>query len=151
MATFIGASQGGLLGAFLATLSVALPAFIIILVIAAVISDLLKYAGVNAFRVEPQFEFNAFKVRLQNDRLVAPFRNVRVFHSVHRKRNRRFAPGIKREFREGFGRGNAEVAFAVILAILAVIHIVWRKLRKKRPSPILMILISAGLGLAFYS
>ena len=49
MATFIGASQGGLLGAFLATLSVVLPAFIIILVIAAVISDLLKYAGVNAF------------------------------------------------------------------------------------------------------
>lgn len=49
MATFIGSSQGGLWGAAAATLGVVLPSFIIILIIAAVINDLLKYAGVNAF------------------------------------------------------------------------------------------------------
>ena len=35
MATFVGASQGGILGAFLATLGVILPAFILILLIVA--------------------------------------------------------------------------------------------------------------------
>ena len=49
MATFIGASQGGVLGAICATLGVVLPSFFIILLIAALIHDLLKYAGVEAF------------------------------------------------------------------------------------------------------
>lgn len=48
MATFIGASQGGA-GALCATLGVVLPSFFIILLIAALIHDLLKYAGVEAF------------------------------------------------------------------------------------------------------
>lgn len=45
MATFIGSSQGGLLGAFFATLGVVLPSFVIILLIAAVLQNLMKYAG----------------------------------------------------------------------------------------------------------
>ena len=49
MATFIGASQGGVLGAFCATLGVVLPSFFIILLIAAALHSLMKYAGVNAF------------------------------------------------------------------------------------------------------
>ena len=49
MATFVGSSQGGLLGAFLATLGVVLPSFVIILLIAAVLQNLMKYAGVEAF------------------------------------------------------------------------------------------------------
>ena len=48
MATFIGSTQGGILGSFLATLGVVLPSFIIILLIAAVLKNLMKYAGVNA-------------------------------------------------------------------------------------------------------
>ena len=39
----------------------------------------------------------------------------------------------------------------IILAILVSISLVWKKLKKKKPSPILMILISAALGMAFYS
>ena len=46
MATFIGASQGGLLGSFIATLGVVLPSFFIILLIATLIRNLLKYKGV---------------------------------------------------------------------------------------------------------
>ena len=49
MATFIGASQGGLLGSFIATLGVMLPSFIIILLVATLIRNLLKYKGVQAF------------------------------------------------------------------------------------------------------
>ena len=45
MATFIGSSQGGLLGAFFATLGVVLPSFVIILLIAAMLQNLMKYAG----------------------------------------------------------------------------------------------------------
>ena len=37
MATFVGSSQGGILGAFVATLGVILPAYIIMLLIATVI------------------------------------------------------------------------------------------------------------------
>ena len=48
MATFVGSSQGGLLGAFLATLGVVLPSFVIILLIASVFTRLLKLPGVKA-------------------------------------------------------------------------------------------------------
>lgn len=49
MATFVGSSQGGVLGALAATFGVVLPSFIIILIIAALISNFMKYAGVQAF------------------------------------------------------------------------------------------------------
>lgn len=42
MATFIGASQAGILGSFLATLGVVMPSFIIILLIAAVLKNLTE-------------------------------------------------------------------------------------------------------------
>lgn len=49
MATFVGSSQGGFPGALCATAGVVLPSFIIILVIAALIKNLLKYKPVSAF------------------------------------------------------------------------------------------------------
>ena len=49
LATFVGSSQGGFLGAFFATLGVVLPAFIILLLIAAVLKNLMKYSGTKAF------------------------------------------------------------------------------------------------------
>lgn len=49
MATFIGSSQGGFWGALCATLGVVLPSFVIILLVASVLQNLMKYAGVNAF------------------------------------------------------------------------------------------------------
>ena len=48
MATFVGSTQGGVLGSALATLGVVLPAFIIMLIIASLIRNLLKYKGVQA-------------------------------------------------------------------------------------------------------
>ena len=49
MATFIGSTQGGIFGSFLATLGVVLPSFVIILLIAAILKNLMKYGGVKAF------------------------------------------------------------------------------------------------------
>ena len=49
MATFIGASQAGFPGALVATLGVVLPAFLVILLIAAILKNLLHYRGVEAF------------------------------------------------------------------------------------------------------
>ena len=48
MATFVGSSQAGVGGALLATLGVVLPSFVLILIIAALLSKLMKYAGVKA-------------------------------------------------------------------------------------------------------
>lgn len=48
MATFVGSSQAGFFGSLLATLGVVLPSFIIILLIATLLTKLLKYAGVKA-------------------------------------------------------------------------------------------------------
>ena len=49
MATFVGSSQGGVLGALCATLGVVLPSFVIILIIAILLKNLMKYNGVKAF------------------------------------------------------------------------------------------------------
>ena len=49
MATFIGSSQAGFPGALVATVGVVLPAFLIILLIAALLKNLLRYRGVEAF------------------------------------------------------------------------------------------------------
>ena len=48
MATFVGSSQAGFLGALVATFGVVLPAFLIILLISAVVRSILKYKVINA-------------------------------------------------------------------------------------------------------
>lgn len=48
MATFIGSSQAGVLGAMFATLGVVLPAFIIILLIVSVLNNVMNTKGVQA-------------------------------------------------------------------------------------------------------
>lgn len=48
MATFVGSSQGGFFGALLATLGVVTPSFVIILLVASLLTKLLKYGGVRA-------------------------------------------------------------------------------------------------------
>lgn len=49
MATFIGAETGGILGSVIATLGVVLPSFIIILLIAALLKKIIKNKHVQAF------------------------------------------------------------------------------------------------------
>ena len=129
MATFVGSAQGGFFGALLATFGVVLPSFIIILIIAALIRNLLKYAGVKAFLggIRPCI------VGLILATAITMFMSTAIgFRGVGD------TPAI--DFR-------GIVIFAVLVAIGVIAKLGFRK----KPSPILMILISAGLGMLMYS
>ena len=129
MATFIGSAKGGIFGSLLATLGVVLPSFIIILIIAALIQNLLKYAGVKAFLsgIRPCIVglilATAITMLLST---VFGFSSVREMASV-------------------------DVRGLIILGLLFAVAFAVKKIQKKKPSPILMILLSAGLGMIFYS
>ena len=128
MATFVGSSQAGVWGALLSTLGVVLPSFIIILLIAALISNLLKYAGVKAFLsgVRPCIValILATAVTLGAGTLFS-FKTV--------------GEGFSPDFRA-----------LLILAILILFGFLFSRFKKKPVSPILMIVLSAFLGIAVY-
>ena len=113
MATFIGASQGGVL---------------IILLIAALIHDLLKYAGVEAFLsgVRPC--------------VVALILSTALTMGLSTLLGISTAAETPSPAWRGIG----------ILAILAGVRLIWQKARGKAPSPIGMILLSAVLGALLY-
>ena len=128
MATFIGASQAGMAGAFCATLGVVLPSFVIILVISAVLKSAMKYAGVNAFLsgvrpcVVAMILATALTMALNT-----------LFHITTLSGG--FSPD-----------GKSILLFVLLIAVGAG----YRRLRHKSPSPIAMILLSAGLGMAMF-
>ena len=128
MATFIGSSQGGVLGSFLATLAVVLPAFVIILLISTVIHNLLQYKGVNAFLVGVRPVVVGLILATAATLLIGQLLGMSMWKDPV----------------------SLDVIGAVILAVLIGIRIVYSSIRKKAPSPIIMILISAGLGLLLY-
>ena len=129
VATFVGAEKGGFLGALVATVGVVLPSFIIIVLIAAVIKNLLKYSGVQAFLSGIQPAVIGMIIATAVTMGLKTLLSLSTFGDP-------VSPDVKG---------------LVILAILATIHILTLKIKKKRPSPIVMILVSAGLGLLIYS
>lgn len=128
MATFIGSTQGGVLGSFFATLGVVLPSFFIILIIASILNNLMKYAGVNAFLtgirpcVVAMILATALSMALST---LLGFSDIKTA----------IAPDLR--------------AIAVF-AILWTVHIAYKKLKNSAPSPILMIVFSAVLGILFW-
>ena len=128
MATFVGSAEGGFLGSVLATMGVVLPSFVIILIIAALIHNLLKYGCVNAFLggIRPcvvglilatavtMFISTVFGFSAIGDTIAVDFKGL--------------------------------IIFAIIL-VIALVAKIWLK---KKPSPILMIIFSAGLGIFLY-
>ena len=129
MATFVGSTQGGALGSLVATLGVVLPSFLIILLISALIRNFLQYKGVQAF------------LRGVRPCVVALILATALTMALST------LLGIT-TLRGGF---SPDLRGIVILAILLVIAFLFKKIKKKKPSPILMILISAGLGMLLYS
>ena len=128
MATFVGASQGGFLGALLATLGVILPAFIIILVIASLIKGLMKFAGIKAFLsgVRPVV------VGLITATGLIMFLQVVI------------------GFNKIAGTVDFDYKALIIFAVVAITYFVYKKIKKGSISPIILILISAALGILFY-
>ena len=128
MATFVGASQGGIPGALLATAGVVLPSFIIILIIAALIKNLLKYAGVKAFLSGVRPCVVALVLATAATMALSLFFSLKTLG----------------------GSVSADWRALLIFAVLAVFSFVLKLAKKKSPSPILMIVFSAGLGIVFY-
>ncbi|MBQ3115513.1 MAG: chromate transporter [Clostridia bacterium] len=128
MATFVGASQGGILGAIVATLGVVLPSFIIILVIVALIKKLLKFAGVKAFLggIRP-VAVGLILATAVTMILTVIFSLETVYDKVI-----------------------FDWKALVIFGVVAGIHYTVKFWKKKTISPILLIVISAGLGAIFY-
>ncbi len=129
MATFIGESQGGFFGAFLATLGVILPSFIIILIIASLASGLLKKSGVQAFLsgVKPC--------------VVALIIGTAVTMGLNA------LLGITGRHLMPLPHFKAFIVFFVILSL----HFILKYALNKKPKPILMIIISAISGIVVYS
>ncbi len=128
MATFIGSSQGGILGAILATLGVVLPSFIIILVIASLISGLLKFEGVKAFLSGIRPVVVGLIIATGITMVILVITSVNTVYD-------KFVFDWKA---------------LVIFIIVAITHYTYKYFRKKSLSPILLILISACLGMLLY-
>ena len=128
MATFIGASQAGYVGAMCATLGVVLPSFIIILLIAAVLRQFRRnrYVGAAMSGIKPVVAGMISATGLCTWlRCLSMDPDVLAGYSV-------------------------DVRQAAIAILLLVSSLVWVKGFKRRFSPILLILLSAGLGIAMY-
>ena len=128
MATFIGSSQGGILGSFIATLGIVLPSFVIILIIASLAKNLMKLAGVKA-------TLNGIRPTIVG-MIFATF--VTMFISTI------------------FGIKTIESVFTfdwkglVIFAVVVIIAVAYKLIRKKSLSPIILIIFSGGLGMLMY-
>ena len=128
MATFIGSAKGGFLGAFLATLGVILPAFIIILIIAALLKNLMKYKGVQGFLSGVRPVVAALILA------TAVTMGIRTF----------FGLGNVSDFSRFNYKG------LIIFGVLIGVGLGSKFLLKKKASPIVMILLSACLGMLLY-
>lgn len=129
MATFIGASQGGILGSALATLGVVLPAFIIILIIASVINGLLQLAGVKAFLGGIRPVAIGLILATGLTMLVSVILGTKSINGA----------GLSFDWRA-----------LVIFTSVALTHVIYKRKNKKAISPILLIIISALLGMLLY-
>ena len=128
VSTYVGAELAGLPGAFCATLGVVLPSFVIILLIASVLQNLMKYAGVNAVLGG-----------------VRPCVVAMILAT---------AVNMALSTLAGFAADKAGIApdlrSIVVFLLLWGLHALCRRKKGKAPSPIGMILLSAGLGILFW-
>ena len=129
MATFIGSSQAGILGSLVATLGVILPSFIIILIISSLISNFLKYKGVKSV---------LWGIKPAVAGLIT-------------------ATGITMFLSALFGIENLKSSFSfdykaiIILAVVVLSSYLYKRFSNKKPSAIILIIISAILGMILYS
>ena len=127
-ATYIGYKIKGVLGSVFATLGVVLPSFIIIFIIASLVKGLLKFAGVKAFLngVRP-----VVVGLIIGTGIVLALTVILSYKTI-----------------------NSQAYFdwkaLLIFATVACIHFVFKKKKKKAISPILLIAISAIMGMILY-
>lgn len=125
LATFVGQTQAGVLGAVIATLAVILPSFFIIIIITAAMKALLK---------------NRY-VQSALDGLLPCITGIITATGVYMVVNNCFHISAER---------TVDVKALIITAVLALILVLTKYVFKKKMSPILLILISAAMGIGVY-
>lgn len=125
LATYIGSSQAGILGAVVATLAVVLPSFLIILLITALLKSVLK-----------------------NKLVQAILRGLKpcVIGIV-------LATGMYMVFKNCFGSLNTfgiNIRAIVITVILVIAMFGYKKVMQRKLSPIMLIVLSAIAGIITY-
>ena len=129
MATFVGSSEGGILGAFLATLGVVLPSFVIILIVASVLKNLLKYPPIKSL-------ISGMRPALCGLILsVAITMALTVFFGV----DNISTEAISLDWRT-----------LVLLLVVIGVALVWKHFRKKEFSSILLVVLSAVMGMLMF-
>lgn len=126
LATYVGSNQAGLLGSLLATTAVVLPSFLIILLVMAILKNALK-----------------------NKYVQAVLRGMKpcVIGIV-------LATGIYMIVKNCINMGGTfavDVKACLILFLLAATMIFYKKWKKKKLSPILLIVLSAVFGIVVYA
>lgn len=127
MATFVGASQGGILGSLVATLGIVLPSFIIILCVAALLREFFKYKAVNATLsgIKP-----AVIGMILATGITMLLKVICSFSS--------YADAIV-----------PKPLPILLLVLIFLLDFLYARYRKKQLSPILLILLSAFFGILF--
>ena len=129
MATYVGYEQGGFLGALLATIGVVLPSFIVILIVAEFIKNLLKYPPVKTFIMSMRPALGGLISS------VAVTMAMTVFFAIDTIKT----TAITFDWRS-----------FVILAIVILIPYAWSRYKKKEFSSILLVIISGVLGMLLF-
>ena len=128
MATFVGSSQGGLLGAFVATLGVVLPSFLMILLIAAL---------AKSFLIRPAVQAALSGIRPAVVGLVLATGVTMLLTTL-------FSVTTLQD------DVSCDLGAIAIFVLLLLVNLVLPRVGMKKVSPICMILLSAVLGIVFY-
>lgn len=125
LATYVGSTEAGFLGALVATLAVVLPSFIIILLITALLKNALKNKYVQAV------------LRGLKPSVIGIVLAMGVYMLV---KNCLMEDTFKMNLRS-----------IVITAVLGIVAVLYKYFSKKKMSPIIMIVISSLLGMFVYA
>lgn len=126
LATYVGSSQAGLLGAIIATIAVVLPSFVIILLVMVILKTLLKNKYIQAI------------LRGLKPCIIGMILATGVYMLINN-----CIPIAKDT--------SVNVQSVIITAMLAVIILGSKKIAKKKASPITIILLSALGGIIVYA
>ncbi len=130
LATYVGVDRAGVLGGAVATFAVVLPAFLIIILILAVFKNLEKKPAVQAL-------LSGLKPCVTGIILAVGCYMI-------------LCNAFPAEGGRGFDFSAPELSAILITAALGAVMIGYRLIRKKRLSPILLILIAAAVGIVVY-
>ena len=122
LATYVGSTQAGFVGSLLATTAVVIPSFVIMLLITAVLKHAIKHPVVQAV------------LRGMKPCIIGII----------------LATGLHMIISHCFTGGGVDVRALLMTGILLIILYVLPKFKIKKPSPIMLIILSACIGVVVY-